>query len=448
MMHISPPATIQEGERPLLRQRARIYVLVRLSVDVVLLILVALQILAIREFQVTSLVIIADMVSLLIYWIAVRRWPMSSTYLHLITSALLLILFDFAWGSITFIPWFLTIPLSIAGGLIVVRAGFNGLVTLSMLTIFGVYLGLIYLGRIPMPLDLPPELLLRMSGALALVLLILNLITESLVVYLYQLEESQLQTRAQLLYTLQELEQYRNRLHQVENQTRRMERLSTVGQIAEQLSKSLRKPLEEIETILRDPQRVLNNPAVIHELHDQVQAALRMTDSLQEYAGLSELHIGTVNLDDILAEELIHIRIPDHVKLTIHQPPIFPPIQGDAEKIRLVIHHLLHNALQAVQPDGGEITIRLEPRPDGVAFTISDTGPGIPAEELQLIFEPLYTTQNQRFGLGLAIVQRVVEMHGGYVEVESEPGQGATFTVFLPRVPETNLTASSIDEAI
>jgi signal transduction histidine kinase len=56
-----------------------------------------------------------------------------------------------------------------------------------------------------------------------------------------------------------------------------------------------------------------------------------------------------------------------------------------------------------------------------------------------MIFEPLYTTHDQGFGLGLAIAQRVVEMHGGYIEVESEEGKGSVFTIFFPRVPETAL---------
>ena len=348
----------------------------------------------------------------------------------------MLIAFDFAWGSITFIPWFLTIPLSIAGGLIITRAGFNGLVTLSIFAIFGVYLGLIVTGRAPLTQGVPRNLLLTMSASLAVVLLIINALIESLVVYLYQTEESLLQTRAQLLYTLQELEQNRNLLHQVQNQTRRTERLSTVGQIAEQLSKSLHGPLEEIEKNLSAPDEILQNPRTIRRLNNQVQAALRMTEGLKEYARLNELHIKTVNMDDILAQELAHIRIPENIKLSIQQPPVFPPIQADPDKVRLVIHHLLHNALQAVQ-GGGEIIIKLMPRPDGVAFSVSDTGEGISPEEVQFIFEPLYTTQPQGFGLGLAIAQRVVEMHGGYIEVESDPGQGATFTIFLPRVPET-----------
>ncbi len=436
-MSFTSQELIQADEKAIIRSRVKIYVLVRLVVDAALLALILLQSIATTRELAISAVLTADIAGLLLYWLTVRRWPAASTYLQLIFSAVLLIAFDFAWGSITFIPWFLTIPLSIAGGLIVTRAGFNGLVTLSIFAIFGVYLGLILTGRVPLAQDIPHNLLLTMTASLAVVLLIINALIESLVVYLYQTEESLLQTRAQLLYTLQELEQNRNLLHQVQNQTRRTERLSTVGQIAEQLSKSLRGPLEEIEKILSTPDEILQNPQTIKQLHSQVQAALRMTEGLKDYARLNELHIKTVNLDDILAQELAHIRIPENIKLSIQQPPVFPPIQADPDKVRLVIHHLLHNALQAVR-DGGEINIKLMQRPDGVALSVSDTGAGVSPEEVQFIFEPLYTTQTQSFGLGLAIAQRVVEMHGGYIEVESEPGKGATFTIFLPRVPETS----------
>lgn len=442
-MSLTSQELIQSDEKSIIRSRAKIYVLVRLAVDAALFVLILLQSIATTRELAVSAVLAADIAGLLIYWLAVRRWAAASTYLQLIFSAILLIAFDFAWGSITFIPWFLTIPLSIAGGLIVTRAGFNGLVTLSIFAIFGVYLGLILTGRAPLTQDIPHNLLLTMTAALAVVLLIINALIESLVVYLYQTEESLLQTRAELLYTLQELEQNRNILHQVQNQTRRTERLSTVGQIAEQLSKSLRGPLEEIEKILSTPDDILQSPQTIKQLHSQVQAALRMTEGLKEYARLNELHIKTVNLDDILAQELAHIRIPENIKLSIQQPPVFPPIQADPDKVRLVIHHLLHNALQAVQ-DGGKITIKLMPRPDGVAFSVSDTGAGVSPEEVQFIFEPLYTTQTQSFGLGLAIAQRVVEMHGGYIEVESEPGNGATFTIFLPRVPETSSETTAL----
>ena len=426
---------IQEDESAVLSHRAKVYVLVRLSIDVVSLAIALLQTVTdLNGFTITA-VLLADIAGLLLYWGAVRRWPTASTYLQIIFAILLLIAFDFALGAAIFIPWFLMIPLSIVGGLIVVRVGFNSLVTLSILTIFGAYTGLLLLGRITLPLAIPASILGVLAAALAVTILIINIFIESLVVYLYQNEETLLQSRAQLLYLMQELEQNRYRLDNIQNQTRRLERFSTVGQIADQLGKSLWGPLEEIDHLLRKPGAITKNSDVVKKLSNQVQVALHMLDGLRAYSGLSQLHIRTVTLDDVLVEELARVQIPSNIKLTIHQPPVFPPIQADPEKIHLIVKHLLNNALQALK-DGGELSVELKSRPDGVQFSISDTGQGIAAEHLQKIFEPLYTTQNQGFGLGLAIVQRVVEMHGGYIEVDSEEGKGATFTVFLPRVPE------------
>ncbi len=424
------------NETAFIFRRARVYITVRAIVDAVLLALMLLQPADVSRNSAIVAVLGADLALLALYWASVKRWPTASTYLQMMSATLLLIAFDFAWGSITVVPWFLTILLSIAGGLIVTRAGFNGLVTFSIFAVFVVYLGLIDTGRIPLPLAIPQNLAFIIAAALAVTLLIINAMVEAMVVYFYETEGLLLQTRAQLLYSLQELEQSRNLLYQVQDQARRTERLSIVGQIAEQLSRSLREPLTAIEHLLGNRDELMQNPQAVSQLHTQVLAALRMIEGLKEYASLGSLHIKAVNLDDMLAQELSHTPIPASIKLSIQQPPVFPPIQADPDKVRLVVHHLLHNALQAVA-DGGEIHIELMSRPDGVALSISDTGPGVPPDEAPFIFEPLYTTQAHGFGLGLAIARQVVAMHGGYIEVESEPGQGAKFTLFLPRVPQS-----------
>ncbi|RME80545.1 MAG: ATP-binding protein [Caldilineae bacterium] len=155
---------------------------------------------------------------------------------------------------------------------------------------------------------------------------------------------------------------------------------------------------------------------------------------MEHFASLGGLHIQTVNLDDLLAEELTHLTIPDGVSLFIDQPPVFPPIQADPDQLRLLIHHLLDNAFQAVG-GSGVVKIGLKPVAEGVRLEVEDSGPGIPPEQLDLIFEPLFTTQEHGFGLGLAICQRVAQLHGGTITVESTVGEGSKFTVYLPSVP-------------
>ena len=415
------------------RSRAKIYILVRLAMDLVALVIVLLQPSEQGLFP-TYWVVLADMVGLAVYWLGVRRWPSASTYLSLIYSTLLLVALDFSLGEITLISWLFLIPLSLAGGLIVTRPGFNSLVTLSILGIFGAYIALVYLQRMPMASSVPPELLVRIPIALGVVLLILNALVESLVTYLYQTQEAFLKTRVQYLQTLNDLEQSRRELANLQKQVRRIERLSTVGHFAGQLSRTMRTPLETMEGVLSQPKELLCKPDVIAKLRSEIAAAVRLTDGLQQFADLGRLHIETVNLDDLLAEELSHIQLPENVKLIVDQPPVFPSIQADPRQIRLLIHHLMDNAIQAVE-DGGVISVILESSAQGVRFSVSDTGSGISEEELELIFEPLYTTHQQGFGLGLAVCQQVVQLHGGEIWVESIPDEETTFVVSLPQVP-------------
>ncbi len=113
------------------------------------------------------------------------------------------------------------------------------------------------------------------------------------------------------------------------------------------------------------------------------------------------------------------------------------PARCDPVQIYQVALNLIVNALQ-ILPPGGEITVRtLPPRNGRVSFEVSDNGPGIPAELQERIFAPFFTMREGGTGLGLALVQRIVQAHQGAVSVVSEPGQGTTFHVELPAVQET-----------
>ncbi|MBW1975801.1 MAG: two-component sensor histidine kinase [Deltaproteobacteria bacterium] len=107
------------------------------------------------------------------------------------------------------------------------------------------------------------------------------------------------------------------------------------------------------------------------------------------------------------------------------------PVKTDPPLIRLILVNLLNNAIHAVG-DGGEIVIATGQNSRGaVFFSVSDNGPGIPKENLERIFEPLFTTKDEGTGIGLALCQVLAERLGGTIEVESTPGRGTTFTVWL-----------------
>jgi signal transduction histidine kinase len=109
-----------------------------------------------------------------------------------------------------------------------------------------------------------------------------------------------------------------------------------------------------------------------------------------------------------------------------------PPVQLDPGQMKQVLVNLLKNAMQATNK-GGSITLSSGFTPDAVWLSVADTGSGIPPELLNQIFQPFYTTKQKGTGLGLMIVQRIVRDHDGRIELESKPGRGTTFKIWLPR---------------
>ena len=131
-----------------------------------------------------------------------------------------------------------------------------------------------------------------------------------------------------------------------------------------------------------------------------------------------------------------------------------PKIKCDHDKITQVLTNLIGNAVKFT-PENGRISIHARLQDDDLAISIKDTGLGIPKESLSKIFEQFYRVQRpgkeiKGTGLGLAIVNKIIMLHGGRIEVESEPGKGSTFTVFLPLTPKSQTPAQpeKTDEVI
>ena len=93
-------------------------------------------------------------------------------------------------------------------------------------------------------------------------------------------------------------------------------------------------------------------------------------------------------------------------------------------------------------PGGGTLTLRTREESGQLALTVADTGTGIPKEKLAKVFDPFFTTKNEGLGLGLALIKRVIEEHGGRVSIASEEGRGSAVTLFLPLGHQQVLTKS------
>jgi two-component system phosphate regulon sensor histidine kinase PhoR len=130
----------------------------------------------------------------------------------------------------------------------------------------------------------------------------------------------------------------------------------------------------------------------------------------------------------------------EKLRLRTDIEPDLPPVRMDEDAMTLVLLNLVDNAVK-YGGDGGEVSVRLRRAPGAVALTVSDRGAGIAPEEQRRIFERFYRAESARArnvrgsGIGLSLVKHIAEAHGGRVEVESTPGKGSTFTVFVPVAP-------------
>jgi signal transduction histidine kinase len=124
----------------------------------------------------------------------------------------------------------------------------------------------------------------------------------------------------------------------------------------------------------------------------------------------------------------------DNVTVNLDIPQGVPPVLADQVQVGQIVLNLLTNAVQAMGERGGTLTVRAEVDGSRVRLLVTDEGHGIALENMDKIFEPLFTTKARGMGLGLAVSRALAIANGGDITVESRQGQGATFTLILPQV--------------
>jgi PAS domain S-box-containing protein len=225
------------------------------------------------------------------------------------------------------------------------------------------------------------------------------------------------------------------------------QRLESLGTIASGISHDLRNILapivlgaEIIAADEQDPARLEILEAMLESaergaaLVEQILTFARGADDRREEVDVAELVTDTWRLVREVFPRTINI------ELDLDDGPL--PVLANPAQLHQVLLNLAINARDALGPDGGTVRVaaRSVPRAGGVAVSVSDDGPGVPAELQERIFEMFFTTKARGVGtgLGLGLVRRIVEQHGGRIELDSTPGEGATFTVVLPAAPATS----------
>jgi signal transduction histidine kinase len=239
----------------------------------------------------------------------------------------------------------------------------------------------------------------------------------------------------------------------VEQKTRevlRADRLATLGGIAAGFAHELGNSLNVIRGYTTVALREL--PAD-HPNHADLEAVkretLRAASLLERFLVFARSRTTNVQPQPIepVVREAVEVVGPAaaqaRVETSVQVEPGLPDVNADAELLRQAFLNLCVNAIQAMQPGGGRLEVRVRRDGGGLAVEFQDTGPGIDEETARHVFEPFYTTKASGTGLGLAIVRQAAETHGGAVEVEGRPGQGALFRVRLPAAQPPGMEATA-----
>ena len=235
------------------------------------------------------------------------------------------------------------------------------------------------------------------------------------------------------------------RARELETQLHQAEKGAVVGRLAAAIAHEIRNPLNYINLTLdhlrssfapADPAKRTTFVRLTDQLKTEVARINRHITDFLKYSRPSKLELQDL---DIRAQAEDALRLVEGrasecgIETTIEQDGTVPLVIADRESMRSVFTNLVINAVEAIDGDGGSVSIRLSNTDqNSVKVEVIDTGRGISPDDISKVFEPYFSTKETGTGLGLAIVKKAVDDHGGTISVASKEGSGTTFTIILP----------------
>jgi signal transduction histidine kinase len=208
-------------------------------------------------------------------------------------------------------------------------------------------------------------------------------------------------------------------IHEIKNH------ISTLGLNLELLAEDFQKPKTPRDRKVHDR---------IARLQNECRRLKELSEDFLRFARLRELNVHSESILEII-NEMVDFFGPTarvaKIEIKTFLPSSLPPVRLDRELFKQALLNLMLNAEQAM-PEGGELTLLARAEDHWVRIDVIDSGVGMSADALARCFEPFHTTKPNGSGLGLPTTRRIVQMHGGRIEVQSEPSKGTQFTIWLP----------------
>lgn len=243
-------------------------------------------------------------------------------------------------------------------------------------------------------------------------------------------------------------------IRDMEEEIRRQEWLATLGEMSAGMAHEIRNPLGALAGAMQMLRKDVGADETSHRLMDiAIREATRLDTIITEfllYARPPALNLTECDVNNVLSDTLDLIQHEARSRTSIRIVTTLAsgslPAQVDQDQLKQVFWNLASNAFDAM-PSGGQLTITTGQRRvdlggrrgDVIEIAFQDTGEGIPKDQLDKIFLPFFTTKKKGSGLGLSTVHRIVDLHGGWIKVESELGNGSRFAVCLPQTGEAKL---------
>jgi PAS domain S-box-containing protein len=238
-------------------------------------------------------------------------------------------------------------------------------------------------------------------------------------------------------------ENERERLRQLEADLAHVNRVSMMGEMAASLAHEIKQPITAaitsanscIEWLTREPPNIVRARAAASKIDKYGNRAAEIIDRMRSFYRKSPPRRELVGVNGIIQEILTLLygeATRSLVSVRTELAADLPSIMADRVQLQQVLMNLMLNAIEAMQDKGGELTVMSQLQDGQLLFSVSDTGPGLPAGNVDQIFSAFFTTKPQGSGMGLAISRSIVESHGGRLWASANDGQGATFHFTLP----------------
>ena len=225
----------------------------------------------------------------------------------------------------------------------------------------------------------------------------------------------------------------------------RKEKLALLGQVAGSVGHELRNPLGVMSNAVFFLQSVLpeadeTTREYLNIIKKEITGSERIVSDLLDAVRTRPPNLEAIEVAELVGQALREYGVPTSVSIKLDIPADIPPLKADLQQIRMVLCKLISNAVDAM-PEGGVLEIRAREQARSITLSVKDSGTGIAPENLDKLFQPLFTTKARGIGLGLVVVKNLTEANGGRVAVQSEAGKGTTFSITLPSVSSAAETA-------